>query len=77
MWDHNGTYMEGFGFQYKDQKIQVELTRMDELAGETLLCPPVLGACIGGSPLLGLRVCWSKQYGWQSCMLHACLTALI
>ncbi|CAK0783230.1 hypothetical protein CVIRNUC_006429 [Coccomyxa viridis] len=31
MWDHNGTYMEGFGFQYRDQQILVELNRMDEL----------------------------------------------
>ena len=38
MWDHNGTYMEGFGFQYRDQKVQVELTRMDELAGEYIHC---------------------------------------
>ncbi len=34
MWDHNGTYMEGFGFQYRDQQILVELNRMDELEGE-------------------------------------------
>ena len=23
MWDHNGTYMEGFGFQYRDQQVQI------------------------------------------------------
>ena len=34
MWDHNGTYMEGFGFQYRDQQIRVELNRMAELEGE-------------------------------------------
>ena len=36
MWDHNGTYMEGFGFQYRDQQIKVELNRMDQLEGELL-----------------------------------------
>ena len=34
MWDHNGTYMEGFGFQYRNQRVQVELTPTNELAGE-------------------------------------------
>lgn len=34
MWDHNGTYMEGFGFQYRDQQVQIELTPEDDLAGE-------------------------------------------
>ena len=33
MWDHNGTYMEGFGFQYRDQQIRVELDRMDGAGG--------------------------------------------
>ncbi|CAK0783229.1 hypothetical protein CVIRNUC_006428 [Coccomyxa viridis] len=32
MWDHNGTYMEGFGFQYRNQRVQVELTPTNELA---------------------------------------------
>ena len=33
MWDHNGTYMEGFGFQYRDQQVLVELDDKDEIAG--------------------------------------------
>ena len=33
MWDHNGTYMEGLGFQYKDHNIIVEITPEDDLAG--------------------------------------------
>lgn len=33
MWDHNGTYMEGFGFQYRDQQVIVELDAMDEITG--------------------------------------------
>ena len=33
MWDHNGTYMEGFGFQYRDQKVTIEIDESDELAG--------------------------------------------
>lgn len=32
MWDHNGTYMEGFGFQYRDHQIIMELNAEDELA---------------------------------------------
>ena len=34
MWDHNGTYMEGFGFQYRDQQVQVQLNAEDQLTGE-------------------------------------------
>ena len=34
MWDHNGTYMEGFGFQYRDQQILVELNAEDQMRGE-------------------------------------------
>ena len=33
MWDHNGTYMEGYGFQYRDQQVHVELDENDEIAG--------------------------------------------
>ncbi len=33
LWDHNGTYMEGYGLQYKDHQITVELTPEDDLAG--------------------------------------------
>lgn len=33
MWDHNGTYMEGIGFQYKDHQVLVEITTDDNLAG--------------------------------------------
>ena len=36
MWDHNGTYMEGFGFQYRDQQILVELDEKDEVTGVSL-----------------------------------------
>jgi len=32
MWDHKGTYMEGFGFQYRDHQIIMELNAEDELA---------------------------------------------
>jgi hypothetical protein len=32
MWDHNGTYMEGFGFQYRDQTITVEINMEDKLS---------------------------------------------
>ena len=34
MWDHNGTYIEGIGFLYKDHKIIVELDANDTLTGE-------------------------------------------
>ena len=40
MWDHNGTYMEGFGFQYRDHQITVEITQDDKIAGKS----PVLSA---------------------------------
>ena len=33
MWDHNGTYMEGYGFQYRDHGIIVELDDKDEVTG--------------------------------------------
>ena len=42
MWDHNGTYMEGFGFQYRDQQIAIELNRMDELTGAL----PFMHCCV-------------------------------
>lgn len=35
MWDHNGTYMESFGFQYRDQQIQIGLTAENDLAGDS------------------------------------------
>ncbi len=38
MWDHNGTYMEGFGFQYRDQQVLVELDEKDEITGVALGC---------------------------------------
>lgn len=34
MWDHNGTYMEGFGFQFRDQKVAIEIDDKDEMSGE-------------------------------------------
>jgi hypothetical protein len=34
MWDHNGTYMEGFGFQYRDHTVVIELKPDDELSGQ-------------------------------------------
>ena len=34
MWDHNGTYMEGFGFQYRDQQVLIELDENDDVTGE-------------------------------------------
>ena len=33
MWDHNGTYMEGYGFQYRDHGIIVDLDDKDEVTG--------------------------------------------
>ena len=39
MWDHNGTYMEGFGFQYRDHQITVEITQDDQIAGQSLALP--------------------------------------
>lgn len=33
MWDHNGTYMEGYGFQYRDHGIIIELDANDYLTG--------------------------------------------
>lgn len=33
MWDHNGTYMEGYGFQYRDHGIIIELDADDDLTG--------------------------------------------
>ncbi len=35
LWDHNGTYMEGFGFQYRDHGVIMELDSQDELTGVT------------------------------------------
>ncbi|BDA47657.1 hypothetical protein COCOBI_10-5080 [Coccomyxa sp. Obi] len=41
MWDHNGTYMEGIGFQYRDHQVTVEIAENDTLAvsvdGEALV----------------------------------------
>ncbi|EIE23708.1 hypothetical protein COCSUDRAFT_47405 [Coccomyxa subellipsoidea C-169] len=41
LWDHNGTYMEGFGFQYRDHGVIMELDSQDELTvtvnGEQLI----------------------------------------
>ena len=44
MWDHNGTYMEGFGFQYRDQQIQVTLNTEDRMSGESPAAAVVLHA---------------------------------
>ena len=46
MWDHNGTYMEGFGFQYRDHQVTVEITQDDQIAGVLYLpcCAPCLWA---------------------------------
>lgn len=45
MWDHNGTYMEGFGFQYRDHQIVIDSTPDNKIAGESLapLCTFSLG----------------------------------
>ncbi|CAL5220920.1 g3017 [Coccomyxa viridis] len=32
MWDHNGTYMDGIGFQYRDHQVTVELSEDGQLA---------------------------------------------
>lgn len=41
MWNHNGTYMEGYGLQYRDHQVTIEITPEDELAvtmnGEQLI----------------------------------------
>jgi hypothetical protein len=71
MWDHNGTYMEGFGFQYRDQKVQVELTRMDELAGEYIHCQCPWRMQWWFFPARAQGVL--EQTIWLA-MLHACLT---
>ena len=34
MWDHNGTYMDGIGFQYRDHQVTVDLSEDGQLAGE-------------------------------------------
>jgi len=34
MWDHNGTYMQGFGFQYRDQQVIMQLGPQDNMEGE-------------------------------------------
>ena len=34
MWDHNGTYMDGIGFQYRDHQVTVEPSDEGQLAGE-------------------------------------------
>jgi hypothetical protein len=36
LWDHNGTYMEGFGFQYRDHGVIMELDSQDELTGRVI-----------------------------------------
>ena len=33
MWDHNGTYMEGMGFQYRDHRVVIEIAQDDNLTG--------------------------------------------
>ena len=33
MFDHNGTYMDGVGFQYLDHTVTIEITPTNELAG--------------------------------------------
>ncbi len=47
MWDHNGTYMDGIGFQYRDHQVTIELSKKDDqLAGKEphkdLPVPPTL-----------------------------------
>ena len=63
MWDHNGTYMEGYGFQYKDQTIIMELNADDELAGE-------LSSYSASYPAL-----WNVQHKWclAPCMANISL----
>ena len=34
MWDHNGTYMDGIGFQYRDHQVTIDLSEDGQLAGE-------------------------------------------
>lgn len=34
MWDHNGTYMEGIGFLYRDHQVIVEVSDDGQLAGD-------------------------------------------
>ena len=51
MWDHNGTYMEGFGFQYRNHQIAVEITQDDKIAGESLA--PSASALLSNLPQSG------------------------
>ena len=43
-WDHNGTYMDGFGFQYRNHQLTVEIAQDDQIAGEPL-APSAQLAC--------------------------------
>ena len=70
MWDHNGTYMEGYGFRYRDHSITVELTPEDELAG-------ALSPCLGNEPSCACKIrkeicsCFSSD-----CVFYHLLSAL-
>ena len=54
MWNHNGTYMEGYGLQYRDHQVVIEITPEDELAGAHIAPPlsaaPVLGSVLPAQP---------------------------
>lgn len=46
LWDHNGTYMEGFGFQYRDHGVIMELDSQDELTGRVITICKVYYSCV-------------------------------
>ena len=55
MWNHNGTYMEGYGLQYRDHQVVIEITPEDELAGvlnapSDLSAAPVPGSVLQAQP---------------------------
>jgi hypothetical protein len=42
MWDHNGTYMDGIGFQYREHRVVVEISPEDTLSGADHLTPTTI-----------------------------------
>ena len=50
MWDHNGTYMEGMGFQYRDHRVVIEIAQDDNLTGAEQGRTAVTGMFPGTTP---------------------------
>ncbi len=68
MWDHNGTYMEGFGFQYRDQQVQVKLNAEDQMTGELPACPCLYA--LQPAATMPCPACGNCQHCW-SCATSA------